>query len=103
MTASDSSRVALEVSTTNGPAYGGHRAQLGDGHLEVGEHLEQQALDLDVGLVDLVDEQHRRLLAPDRGQQRPGEQELLGEDVVVGLAPTTSSPPAAWMRSSCFL
>ena len=63
------------------------RTHLGDGHLEVAEHLEQQALDLDVGLVDLVDQQHRRLLAPDRGQQRPGEQELVGEDVVVGLVP----------------
>ena len=68
-------------------AYGGDGAELRDRHLEVREHLEQQPLDLDVGLVDLVDEQHRRLLAPDRGQQRPGEQELLGEDVVVGLRP----------------
>ena len=68
-------------------AYGDDGAELGDGHLEVREHLEQQPLDLDVGLVDLVDEQHGRLLAADRGQQRPGEQELLAEDVVVRLGP----------------
>ena len=43
------------------PAYGRDRAELGDRHLEVREHLQQQPLDLDVGLVDLVDEQHRRL------------------------------------------
>ena len=70
-----------------GSPYGGDGAHLGDGDLEVAEHLEQQPLDLDVGLVDLVDEQHRRLLAPDGGQQRAGEQELVGEDVVVGLLP----------------
>jgi hypothetical protein len=63
------------------------RAELGNGDLEVREHLEQQALDLDVGLVGLVDEQNRRLGLPDRGQQRAGEQELLGEDVVVGFFP----------------
>jgi hypothetical protein len=51
------------------------------------EHLEQQALDLDVGLVDLVDQQHGRIVSADRAEQRTGEQELLGEDVVVGLAP----------------
>ena len=75
------------------PAHGGQRAELGDGDLEVGEHLEQQPLDLDVGLVDLVDEQHRRLLAPDRGEQRPGQQELVGEDVVVGLRPAVVTLP----------
>jgi hypothetical protein len=46
----------------------GHGAQLGHGDREV-EHLEQQALDLDVGLVGLVDQQHGRLGAPDGGQQ----------------------------------
>ena len=66
-------------------------AELGDRDLEVGEHLEQQPLDLDVGLVDLVDEQHRRLVAADRGQQRTGEQELVGEDVVVRLGPRRAS------------
>ena len=78
-------------------------AELGDGHLEVAQHLEQQALDLDVGLVDLVDEQHGRLVAPDRAQQRPGEQELLGEDVVVGLAPRSPRrrSPGSAAAASC--
>ena len=79
--------MAFEVSTTIGRRVGGDRAELGDGHLEVRQHLQQQALDLDVGLVGLVDEQHGRLGAPDRGQQRPGEQELLAEDVVVDGVP----------------
>ena len=75
-------------------------AELGDGDLEVAEHLEEQALHLDVGLVGLVDEQHRGLVAPDGGEQRAGEQELLGEDVVAGRRPR----PRRWlalMRSSC--
>jgi hypothetical protein len=44
-------------------------------------------LDLDVGLVRLVDEQDRGVGTPDRGQQRPAEQELLREHVVVDLVP----------------
>ena len=59
----------------------------------VREHLEQQPLHLDVGLVDLVDEQHGRLVAPDGREQRPGQQELLGEDVVVGLLPGGVTAP----------
>src|SRR5699024_8623201 len=55
--------------------------EFGDGHREVAEDLQQQALDLDVGLVDLVDEQDGGLAAPDGGEQRPGQQELLGEHV----------------------
>ena len=87
LSASDSSRVALEVSSTNGVALGGDGAELGHGDREVGQHLQQQALDLDVGLVGLVDQQHGRLGAPDRGQQRAGQQELLAEHVHLGLVP----------------
>ena len=39
-----------------------HRAELGDRHLVGREHLEQERLELVVGPVDLVDEQHRRAL-----------------------------------------
>ena len=62
-------------------------AQLGDRDLEVGEQLEQHRLELLVGLVDLVDQQHDRLGAGDRLHQRPLEQELLAEDVVVDVLP----------------
>jgi hypothetical protein len=42
---------------------GADGAELGDGDLEVGEHLEEEGLEALVGAVDLVDEQHRRPLA----------------------------------------
>ena len=61
--ASESSRVLFDVSTTNGRVARRDRAELGDGHLEGIEHLEQQRLGLDLDPVDLVDEQHDRLRA----------------------------------------
>src|SRR3954447_16567387 len=69
------------------PRLGLHPAELRDRDLEVGEDLQQHRLELLVGLVDLVDEQDDRLLGGDRRHQRPGEQELLAEDVVLHLAP----------------
>ena len=39
------------------PLAGAERAQLGDAHLEVGEHLEEEGLELGIGLVHLVDQQ----------------------------------------------
>ena len=66
----------------------GHdRAELGDRHLVVGQDLEQQGLGLDLDPVDLVDEQHHRVVGPDRLEQRPGEQELVGEDVGLDVVP----------------
>ena len=64
-----------------------HPAELGDRDLEVGQHLQQHRLELLVGLVDLVDQQHDRLLGGDRGHQRPREQELLAEDVLLDRVP----------------
>ena len=61
--------------------------QLGDRDLEVGEQLEQHRLELLVGLVDLVDQQDHRLGAGDRLHQRPLEQELGAEDVVLDVVP----------------
>ena len=61
------------------------RADLGDGDLEVGQHLEQIRLERLVGAVELVDQQHRRpgaALRLQRLQQRPVDQEALGEDVL---------------------
>ena len=39
---------------------GAQRAALGNGNLEVGEEFEQEGLELLVGAVDFVDQQHRR-------------------------------------------
>ena len=61
--------------------------QLGDRDLEVGQQLEQHRLELLVGLVDLVDQQHDRLGVRDRRHQRPREQELLAEDVLLHGVP----------------
>jgi hypothetical protein len=58
------------------------RADLGDADLEVGEHLEQESLELVVGPVDLVDQQHGLIAGPDRLQQRPFQQELRTEQLV---------------------
>ncbi len=50
------------------------RAELGNTDLEVGQKLEQERLEFLVGAIDLVDQKHRRLLAADRGKQRPLQQ-----------------------------
>src|SRR2546421_320312 len=55
------------------PLLAGDRAQLRDRHLEVRQHLEQERFRLDLDPVDLVDEEHDRLVGADRLQQRPGE------------------------------
>ena len=57
------------------------RAELGNRDLEVREHLEQERLELLVGAVDLVDQQHDRLLRLDRLEQRPPDQELAAEEL----------------------
>ena len=89
---------------------GPDRAELGDRDLVVREHLEQERLGLDLEPVDLVDEQHDRVGRPDRLEQRAGQQELLGEQVLLErlparrpAPPASSAPRSTWMRSSCFL
>ena len=61
--------------------------ELGDRHLVLGEDLEQEGLGLQLHPVDLVDQQHHRLGRADGLEQRPGQQELLGEDVLLELLP----------------
>ena len=80
---------------TIGGCVGLDRAELGDGDLEVGQHLEQIGLERLVGAVELVDQQHRRAVDVrlQRLQQRAADQEPLGEDVLreaaaVGVART---------------
>ena len=70
------------------------RAELRDRDLEVGQHLEQERLEAVVGAIDLVDEQHRRPVAPgDRAQQRPLEQ------VVARRRSASSSSPGRAPRA----
>ena len=51
------------------------------------DRTSQHRLELLVGLVDLVDQQHDRLLLGDRSQQRPRHQEVLREDVLLHVLP----------------
>jgi hypothetical protein len=67
------------------PPRGPDRAQLGDRDREVGEELEQERLELVVGAVDLVDQQHRLPLVLERLEQRAPQQELAPEQLP-GLA-----------------
>ena len=60
------------------------RAEFRDRDLEVGEHLEQECLELLVRAVDLVDQQHDVLVRVDRLEQRPPDQELRAEELVFG-------------------
>ncbi len=66
-------------------------AELGHRHREIGQHLQQQTLDLDIGLVGLIDEQDRRVGTSDRGQQWAAQQELLAEHIGLGLVPVTGA------------
>ena len=59
------------------------RAELRYAHLEVGEHLKEERLELGVGLVDLVDQQDARLLRRDGPHQRPRQDEPIAEEDVV--------------------
>ncbi len=87
MRASCSSRVRFDVRITSGRARGPDRPDLGDRDLEVGEQLQQERLELVVGAVDLVDQQHRRLwvVVLDGVQQRPALEELPAEQLVQAL------------------
>ena len=60
-----------------------HGSQLGNAHLEVGQQLQQEGLELLVGPVDLVDQEHRRFFAADGGKQGPFEQILLGKHMLL--------------------
>ena len=71
----------LDVSITSGRCLAVDRAELRDRDREVGEELEQERLELVVGAVDLVDQQHRRAVVLERLQQRPPQQELASEQL----------------------
>src|SRR5205807_8945466 len=65
-------------------------AELGDGDLELREHLEQQRLGLDLDAVDLVDEQDHVVAGPDGCEQWTLEEEGLAEDVLLERAPVAA-------------
>ena len=66
----------FEVRTTIGRPRRGDRPELGDRDREVRQELEQERLELVVGAVDLVDQQHdRRSSRLERLEQRPAQQE----------------------------
>ena len=90
LSASWSSRVRFDVRIDRRPPARLDRADLGDRDLEVREHLEKEGLELLVGPVDLVDQQHDRPVAVDRLEQRPADQELGAEELLLRDA----SPPA---------
>ena len=82
------SRVRFDVTTTIGGATARIVPELGNGHLEVRQHLEEIGLERLVGAIELVDQQHRRraVVRRQRFEQRPAQQEARGEDVVGELA-----------------
>ena len=55
------------------------RAEFGNGHLEIGEHFEEERLERLVRPVEFVDEKHRRTrgIGLERLQQRALDQESL--------------------------
>jgi len=61
------------------------RAELGDGDGRLGQQLEQERLELIVGPVHLVDQQHGRPRPrmQQRGEQRPRQQVVGGKQVLV--------------------
>ena len=68
------------------PPLGRDRPELGDRHLEVGQELEQEGLELVVGAVDLVDQEHHRLVGLERFEQRPPQEEPLASRAPLGPA-----------------
>ena len=59
----------------------GDRPELGDRDREVRQELEQERLELVVGAVDLVDQQHDRSIVLERVEQRASQQEPAREQL----------------------
>ena len=80
---------------------GPERAQLGHRDRVLGQDLEQERLELVVGPVDLVDQQHRRrpVGVGDGPQQRPAHEEPLAVELVLERL-GRSSPPLTTRSAS---
>ena len=70
----------------DGRSVGADRAALGNRNLEVGEEFEQERLELLVGAVDFVDQQHGGVRRAQGRQHRPLDQKSLAIDVDALLA-----------------
>src|SRR5208337_211969 len=70
------------------PLDGANRAELRHAHLEIGEQLQKESLELLVGLVDLIDQQHHLVRGGDRLEQRALEQVFAREDVLGDVLPS---------------
>src|SRR5918994_4033123 len=75
------------------------RSDLGDGDLVVAQELQQERLELLVGAVDLVQQEHRRGLGGYGLQDGPLDQEVLGEEDVLLLAQGRRSLAQALRRT----
>jgi len=72
---------------------GANRAELGDGHLKVGQDLEEKRLEPVVRAVHLIHQQYRRSLAPRDGPQQGSlEQVVSAEDDLLELGGISSVP-----------
>ena len=69
------------------PVGGTERTEFRDTDLKVAQHFQQKRLELLVGLVDLVDQQHDLVRHADRPQQGPLQQICTRENVRGDLVP----------------
>ena len=75
------------------------RAELGHRDLEVGEHLEQERLELGVGAIDLVDEQHAALRRADGAQAAAAPSRKRSEKNASSCAASLSTASASVVRA----
>ena len=69
----------------DGPGLGTDRAHLGNGDLEVAQEFEQECLELVVGPIDLVDEQHTAVTRAHGLEQRAFKEEAGAEEISLGV------------------
>jgi hypothetical protein len=60
--------------------FGGDGAQFRHAHLKIAQHFQQEGFKFDVGAVNLVNQQHDRLVGHEGGEQGAGQQEVFGEE-----------------------
>ncbi len=101
LTASCRSRVRFEVSTMIGGWVATIVPISGIVTRGLGQQLEQERLEVVVGAVDLVDQQHRRTRAGvlERLQQRPPDQVLRPEQIVLARASVRSASASRMLSS----